>query len=120
MQLHIRDLLDQLEQSGELLPLLCRGMDVRVVNVTQCINALDEDQTEWVYGQSTGQRIRIERYAFKSNRFIEAPLFKIPETSRSEILTIEGLKDPEDEFKFSVESKGLRGLLFQELWSSSA
>jgi hypothetical protein len=48
--------------------------------------------------------------------FIEVPLFKIPETRRGEILTIEGMKDPEDEFKYRVESGGYEGLKFELLW----
>jgi hypothetical protein len=111
-------LLDLLERSGELLAMPYQTEDLQIVNVTECVNVLDEEQTKWVLGRSTGKRIRIEKYAFKQNRFTETALFKIPETSRSEILTIEGLKDPEDEFKFNVESKGLSGLLFQELWDS--
>jgi hypothetical protein len=112
-------ILGLLEACAELLPLPYKDETLQIVNVTRCVNVLDEDHTKWVLGKSTGQRIRIEKYAFKRSRLTEAPLFKIPETRRGEILTVEGLKDPEDEFKFNVESKGLSGLLFQELWDSS-
>ena len=114
-----RELGDLLERSGELLPLTHKGEQFYVVNVTECINVLDDENTEWVYGRTTGAKIDIKRYAFHANRLTETPLFKIPETCRAEILTFEGLKAPEDEFKFRVESSGLTGLIFDELWSDS-
>lgn len=109
---------DLLEMSGELLPIGDTSSDQFVVNVTGCFNVLDDANTKWVYGASTGAKIRIERYAFHASRFTEVPLFKIPETCRGDILTVSGLKDPEDEFKHRVESAGLTGLLFEEIWSS--
>lgn len=109
---------DMLEMSGEMLPLSCKGEQFTVLNVTDCVNVLDETKTKWVYGKSTGARIRIERYAFHPGRLTETPLFKIPETCKSEILTFEGLKDPDDEFKPRVERLGLKGLIFEEVWDS--
>ncbi len=111
-------LCDLLEMSAELLPIGDDSLGQMVVNVTGCFNVLDDANTKWVYGQSTGAKIRIERYAFHAARFTEAPLFKIPETSKVDILTVTGLKDPEDEFKHRVESAGLTGLLFEEIWSN--
>lgn len=46
-----------------------------------------------------------------------SPLFKIPETCNYEVLTCEGLKDPNDEFKGRIEQLGLTGLIFEQLWS---
>lgn len=109
-----------LEMSGELLALPHEGDVLKVLNVTECVNALDEQRTTWVRGATSGAKIRIERYAFFPERLMEVPLFKIPETAKSEILTVEGMKDPEDEFKFNVESLGLAGLAFEELWDSDA
>ena len=101
------------------MPLTHEGEQFFALNVTECINVLDNESTQWVYGQSTGARIRIEQYAFHADRLTETPLFKIPETSRSEILTVEGLKDPDDEFKSRVEKMGLTGLVFEEIWSDT-
>jgi hypothetical protein len=111
---------DFLEMSGELLPLRHEGAEFTVLNITECVNVLDQDKTKWIYGKSTGAKIQIERYAFHLNRMTETPLFKIPETCKSDILTATGLVDPEDEFKFHVESNGLQGLRFEELWNSEA
>jgi hypothetical protein len=109
-------LLDLLEMSGELLPLPYGGRTYHVLNVTECFNAIDEERTDWIIGEETKVRIGIRRYAFHRNRLPEVPLFKIPETCRGEILTVEGMKDPDDEFKPRVERLGLKGLVFKEIW----
>ncbi len=110
----LKQLADLLEMSGELLPLPHNGSIYHVLNVTDCVNALDERKTQWRYEQNSGP---IETYHFHARRLPETPLFKIPETYRTEILTIEGQKDPDDEFKGRVERLGLKGLVFEELWS---
>jgi hypothetical protein len=114
----VEQLRDLLEMSGELLPLPHKDKLYYVLNVTECINVLDEDMTEWLRTEDTGTPIGPKQYAFNANRLTETPLFKIPETCRSEILTCEGLKDPDDEFKRRVERLGLKGLMFEELWDS--
>jgi len=87
-------------------------------NVTECINCLDQDKTEWEYGETTGKPIRIVSYAFHKDRMSESSIFKIPETANGEILCYDGARDPEDEFKPYVESHGITGLEFTEIWSS--
>ena len=104
-----------LELSGELLPLPHENAMYYVLNVTECINALDRQETKWQYEPDT---IPIEHYVFHPDRlFCGSSLFKIPETCNYEILTVEGIKDPDDEFKGRVERLKLKGLIFQELWS---
>ena len=105
-----------LVKAGELLPLPYNGEVYTVLNVTECINCLDHEKTEWVYGKSTGAKIGIKRYTFHRNRFSESDIFKIPETCKSEILVVEGIKDVKDSFKYAVESAGLEGLIFEEVW----
>ena len=108
---HLRDLL---EMSGELLPLPHKNETFHVLNVTDCVNMLDEKRTRWRYGKG---RLPIDEYQFHADRITEAPLFKIPETSNYETLTATGLNDPEEEFKGRYERLGLTGLLFEELWT---
>lgn len=104
--------------AGQLLPLPYEDQVFHLLNVTECVNCLDQSATEWVYGKSTGKRIDVEKYVFHADRLPESSVFKIPETASSEILCYEGLKDPEDEFKPSVELQALTGLRFHKLWSS--
>lgn len=110
----LEQLRDLLEMSGELLPLRYKSSLYHILNVTQCINALDEHKTEWFYEKESGP---IKKYVFHANRLAETPLFKIPQTCKSEILTVEGLKDPDDEFKGRIERLGLKGLNFVEVWN---
>lgn len=86
------------------------------LNILQCPNCLDAKGSEWVYGKSTGKPIRITGYSFYRKRFSESTIFKIPEFVRGAVFAIEGIKDPEDEFKHIVEARGLSGLIFQKVW----
>ena len=103
--------------SCELLPLEHKAEKFFVVNVLEVINVLDENRTQFRIGKTTGARIGIERHEFHKDRLTEAPLFKIPETCRAEVLTCEGFLEPEDEFKFNLEQSGLKGLVFHEIWN---
>src|SRR5688572_29982845 len=53
-----------LEMSGELLPLPYQNQEFTILNITECINCLDQENTQWVFGSLTGAKIRIEKYAF--------------------------------------------------------
>jgi hypothetical protein len=59
----------------------------------------------------------IDKYEFHADR-LDYSLFKIPQTMHGEILTVEGIGSPDEEFKPLVEKYGLKGLRFEELWSS--
>jgi hypothetical protein len=87
------------------------------ISVTTCINCIDQERKEWTVGPRMGKRMHSQRYVFHHDRFSESPLFKIPETYRGEVLLVEGLHDPEEEFRYLVEQAGLKGLIFEELWS---
>jgi hypothetical protein len=106
-----------LEMAGDLLPLPYEDQEYTILNVTECINCLDHEASEWRHSPFTGQRISPLRYVFHPDRFSESTLFKIPETRRAEILVVEGLHDPEAEFRYAVEQGNLKGLIFEELWS---
>ncbi len=77
---------DYLEMAGELLPLPYQGELYTVLNVTECINCLDQAKTEWVVEQESQVKVWIKKYVFHPDRFSESRLFKIPETDRGEIL----------------------------------
>jgi hypothetical protein len=109
-------LIDHLEAAGEILPLPHKQNRFWLLNVTECINCLNEDETEWKIGKQSGKRIGIKNYQFYPDRFSESDLFKIPETSKAEILYVEGQKDYNDSFRYAVEYNGLEGLIFKEIW----
>ena len=110
-------LLEFFEASGELLPLPFGKETFTVVNITECVNCLNRDATHWWFvDEDTGERYRPEKYVFNTDLLPEAGLFKIPETVMSEVLIIEGLKEPHEEFRFLVKKHNLKGLVFEELW----
>ncbi len=112
-----QELEDLFEISGELLPFTFQGEPFHVVNVTNVIDVLDEDRTQWVYEKGSGP---VESYVFHENRLIETPLFKIPQENSMDVFAVEGLKDDDDEFKGRVEQCELLGLTFEKVWSSES
>jgi hypothetical protein len=104
------------ESSGELLPFDYNKEKFYFFNPLNCYDLLDQIKTEWEYGKTTNKPIRIIKYYFIKERMTETPIFKIPQTMKSEILVSEGLKDEEDEFIYQVKKNNLKGLKFQELW----
>ncbi|MGJ8678521.1 MAG: hypothetical protein ACSHX0_13485 [Akkermansiaceae bacterium] len=81
---------------------------------------LDNEKSNWYCSPRDGTKVSIDDFAFHRNRLGESSIFKIPETVRAGIYTFTGLKDPEDEFKTAYEAAGLKGLLFEEIWSDES
>lgn len=106
---------DVLEMAGELLPLKYKGEDYTLLNITECMDCLDHERTEWVLGKTTGAKIDIKRHVFNPDRMSESSIFKIPQRLAT-MYVVAGRVDPEDEFKFRVEQNHLKGLLFEEVW----
>lgn len=111
---HAREILQLcLDQSGEQLKLPFEGRELIVLNVTYVIDCLDKDASDY----DPDLPHMIDEYVFHQDR-LDYSLFKIPETRMSsEILTVEGLASPDDEFKPLVEKHGLKGLRFKKLYS---
>jgi hypothetical protein len=110
------------EMAGELLPLRIPGVDLTVLNVTCCVDALDEDRCTWIKTRD-GRRIMPNRFAagsyvFHPDRFDEPTLFKIPQTRRTELLCLARDGDPEHELPAAVEKFALTGVGFILLWES--
>jgi hypothetical protein len=110
-------LLPILEMAGELLPIPHKDELFFALNVLECINCLNENNTKWIVGAESKKRIGIERYDFYRDRFSESSIFKIPEQSSAWLFAVSGLHDPENDFKLQVEAHGLTGLEFEEVWS---
>jgi len=106
-------------EAGELLFLSYKGNDYSLLNVTECIDCLDQENTKWKYDVDNSIRLMIDKYSFHTNRFPESSIFKIPETAKSELLVVNGLRDPKDEFINKVVESGLTGLSFEKIWESA-
>lgn len=110
------NVLEIIQQSAELLPLKYDNVELKLVNIVECIDVLNIDQCIWKPNlRLIGEPLR---YVFHANRFTENSLFKIPETCRSSFYALERDGDPISEFKASVEAHKLKGLKFTEIWSS--
>ena len=101
------------DQSCEALPLPLSDRELMIFNVTHVLNCLHTENSQ--YDPELPHIIDV--YAFHEARFTHS-LFKIPQTRMSEVLCVEGLASPDDEFKGVVKSHGLTGLRFEEIWSS--
>ena len=87
-----------------------------LVNVICKIDCLDADNSVLKDGISHW----IVRYVFNSAKLMPSGgLFKIPQTARGEILCLSRSTDPQEDFKSFVESNGIKGLQFHELWTSA-
>jgi hypothetical protein len=120
-----------LQPAGELLPLPYQGRKFKVLNVTECIDALDHEQTTWYDvdhvdddGFDHGPREvfkpapRVEEPVFRLDR-LGWQLFKVPETAVTNIYCWEGSLDGEEEqFRRFCEREGLTGLTFTEIYTT--
>ena len=107
-----------LGMSNELIPFVHEGETYHIVNVLECINALDRERSIWSpYAPGIGGP---RTHAFHPARIPETPLFKIPEESKTTVFCHEGLGDTEDEFKREYDRLGLSGLKFVKVWDSKA
>lgn len=100
--------------TGEYLPFRVAGEPFFAINITECINVLDQ-KASIPKGDKPGQGM-IERYVFHVTRLGDAMPFSIPETCERELLTVERTSECEDEFKAAVEHLELTGLRFVKLW----
>jgi hypothetical protein len=69
------------EMAGEILPLPYEGEEYSVLNITECINCLDADRSEWLV-TATGVRALLKTPVFYPDRFTESSIFLIPEKCR--------------------------------------
>ena len=102
------------ERAGQLLELPYDKQILTVLNVTECINCVDEAKSIW----SRGERHHTLRQPyFIPRHLVVSSVFKIPQNLTT-IYCYEATGDPEDEFKACVELNQLRGLIFTEVWNS--
>lgn len=108
------------EMSGEILPLQVeRGPKLYLLNILECMNGLNYDTTVWDY-YDDGTKGRILKYGFHSERVKnESTLFKIPETSKTDIFCFCDVKDSEDEFYHLYHNHKFTGLIFEEMYNST-
>jgi hypothetical protein len=111
-------LLSLFQMAGELLPLPYEDEIYTVLNVTEVVDCLDPEKTIWA---DTGPfKMEFETMVFVPERLSKSPIFKIPERDTDDIFVTEGLLDPHNEFREIVRRERLKGLNFEEVWSSES
>jgi len=115
-EIYDSDLINLFEMAGEILPIkLESGEILYALNVLECVNMLNQNETIYdIYDD--GQKGRILKYSFYENCLSESSIFKIPETSKTEILTYSNVKNPDDEFYTAYKDSGFTGLVFELLY----
>lgn len=106
-----------LRVSCELLPLAVEDMDeeLLVCHTTRVMDCLDLENSEIDEGTNW-----IDKHAYHCDR-LGPSLFKTPQDRRTETLCWEDSNaDPEESFRGVVETRGLTGLRFKEVWSSES
>lgn len=103
---------ESFDEVGEILPLDCDGSTFYLVNVTRVVDCLDVLGSEWEGGEpDEGELVR---YSFDLGKLKTDGLFKIPQTSLTEIFLAEGGQSAIT-FRSSVEQFNLKGILFEEI-----
>ena len=124
--------------AGELLPLPHGDRVFRVLNITECIDALDREATVWDRFRvnlddpdfadldeftkeelvADPESVTVDIPRFRLDR-LGWQLFKIPETAITKIYYWERSEDGEDEqLRAYCEREGLTGLVFRELYTT--
>ena len=108
----VDELLDVLVENGELLPL---DGDLAekyyVYNVTRILDALDTEKSDAIWF-GTGRIMMMKQYAFHGAQLEGVTIFKVPQL-RVQVFATEP-------FVKRVESSGLTGFSFREVWRSSS
>lgn len=96
-------LIDFFTPCGEILPLSCPSRGYFALNVTNLIDALDEEKSEIEYF-SSGKILDIRRAAFDGSLLSDIDIFKLPQTPYGKVFVSE-------RFIERVKDLGLTGLL---------
>jgi len=102
---------DLLVGRGELLPLdVTGGEEYYVFNVTRLSEALDEEESELVYFESSGRLMAIERFEFDPDSLVGETVFKLAQKPK-------GHEYVTDAFRRRVEEGGLTGFVWdRRVW----
>ncbi|EFM09649.1 hypothetical protein PaecuDRAFT_3698 [Paenibacillus curdlanolyticus YK9] len=86
------------------------GIEVELINVTNVVDALDHDRTEFKYDACTGTVSGFNRLQLQLDKVVHNPIFRLPEKPADLYVT--------DAFRDLVIKHELKGLIFEEVWSS--
>lgn len=114
------ELVDILEESGELLPFYVGDDLWYCFNVTKSIDALDEDKTTFKDFEGANKMFPAN-YVFKDKLLLESTLFKIPTDNFTDIFCVDRRDTDEqvmENFFCAVSYHGFTGIKFEEVYSN--
>lgn len=111
---------EHLERAGPMQPLSYRRQIFTRTDITRYLDdVVDQERVAFHVGRISGVRLGIERYAFHADRFPPyTSLFKLHFDFRSTTYVLEGCGGFRQEFREIIESEGLTGLEFHEVWNN--
>jgi hypothetical protein len=137
-QLEFGYLASFLEPAGELLELTCGSKTYLLLNVTECIDALDADHTTYKTTPLADlpldgvdeETLRILARRPRTKRVVDPvfaldrlgwQLFKVPQTAIREMYYWERSEDDEaEQFRLYCERNGLLGLSFEFIYATES
>jgi len=97
-------------EAGEILPLACEEAELSLWNVTNVVDSLDYDRSEFWRSPSSGGIMRITKHVFRAHMLGPQPAFKLPG-----LLPIYlGSR-----FVDEVVASGLTGMAFKQVWAAN-
>ena len=102
---------DLLDNNVEILPVLCEGHELFLLNVTKVIECIDYTKAKY---KIISERIKFfSKYAFQLDKINNNHIFKLKELPLSSPFV-------SDEFRQRIIDNGLKGFKFELLWDSEA
>jgi hypothetical protein len=99
-----------LTENVQILPLTHPNHKYYLLNVTNVIDALDYDNSEFLKLRS-GKKVKVKQYVFKEDLVLNQDIFKIKQFTSDVYVS--------DRFRQSVIDNKLTGFNFIELWDSN-
>lgn len=107
----VKCLSDFFKDNGEILPILYDKGEYYIINITNIKDCVDYNKSDVKRFKSSGKVMRFIKYTFIPERVMDEHIFKIDGYSHGCVFV-------SDKFKNAVESSGLQGFLFEEVWNS--
>ncbi len=112
------ELVDILESSSELLPFYLEDELWYLLNVKECIDALNDDKSK--YKINDGKiKLHLVEYVFYPEKLKGKSLFKIPNDNRSQIYCVDDRSSDQSVLNnlfCAIQAHGYTGLKFEEVF----
>lgn len=105
----------EIEKYAELLPLSWEGGKGFLINVLGLSDCMDEKATTWLCDEETGERLIVERVAFRKARVPQGRMFRVSKNPFGMFCT--DVCRGDDGLFAAVKKYRLSGIQFKEEWS---